>query len=110
MTGIVVARVRGMSTRQIDHDGLDLARYARITARLRCVPGGRWKVLAAEGLGPAQWDAARKAWARAIEEEIARGGDELLIGFAEALAAARAANDAAPIAAAPPPEPEPVRL
>jgi len=87
--------------------GITLSRCARITALLRCPPEDRWKVLAAEGIAATAWDSARSAWNRAIEEEIGRGGDDLLIGFADAVQAARASNAAAPsqVPAAPPPCP-----
>lgn len=74
---------------EIVHGGMTLAEVAELSALARLAEPPFHEVLAARGLSNEAWNDARTAWNRAIEEELERGGDGLVVAFAEALAEAK---------------------
>lgn len=111
--------------REIVHGGLTLTQFAELSALARLASPSFEDALDARGLDEGGWNAARAAWNRAIEADLERADDGLVVAFADALAeakerlrrgpldpaAARPDRDsAAPPASAPEPEPEPIEL
>jgi hypothetical protein len=75
--------------REIVHGDLTLAQFAELSALARSSSPPFQDSLAARGMSEEDWSAARTAWNRAIEAEIERGDDGLVVAFAEALAEAK---------------------
>lgn len=77
------------ATSEIVHGGMTLAQVAELSAIARLASPPFHEVLLARGLSNEAWSDARTAWNKAIEEELERGGDGLVVAFAEALAEAK---------------------
>jgi hypothetical protein len=74
-------------------EGLTLVRFAEISALVRHLAAlPLHETLATQGLEEAGWRAAQSAWNRAIEEDLERGDDALVLAFADALAAGKIAE------------------
>lgn len=86
------------------HGGLGLTVYAELTARLRAGEA-RGAALERRALTEEQWRVAKREWTRAIDDEIGRGEDRLVVAFAAELERARdelAAQAAPPVSSAAP--------
>lgn len=70
------------------HGGITLARFAELSALVRAARPLR-EILAEHGLSDGEWRTVQSAWNRAIEEELERGDDTLVVAFADALAEAK---------------------
>jgi hypothetical protein len=105
--------------REIVHCGLTLTQFAELSALSRVASPSFQDALDARGLDEEGWDAARAAWNRAIEADLDRSDEGLVVAFADALAEAKErlrrdpperpdSDSMAPPASAP--EPEPIEL
>jgi len=72
------------------HGGFTLETYAEICAVVRA-EGDLEGLLERRGFTLDEWRIARKEWTRAIDDEMARGEDRLVVAFARELEQARAA-------------------
>ena len=75
--------------REIVHCGLTLTQFAELSALSRVASPSFQDALDARGLDEEGWDAARAAWNRAIEADLDRSDEGLVVAFADALAEAK---------------------